>query len=84
MDDSTKGAAEMDEGFAEFAARKGVSPKMFYTVPEVSDILGVPESTMRDEIKAGRIKYHLPPGRRLPKLIAPAWVDEWIKAGCHA
>ena len=72
-----------DMTFADFAASKGVGGKMFYTVAQVSDILGVPESTIRDEISAGRMKYHLPEGRKQGKLLRPEWVDEWIAGGVH-
>lgn len=73
-----------DMSFTDFADRKGVGAKMFYTVREVASVLGISDSTIRDEIHAGRMKYHLPAGRKQGKLIRPEWVDEWIAAGCHA
>lgn len=69
--------------FMEVATAQGLPRKLLYTVREVSQVLGIPYSTLHDELKAGRLKFHLPPGRRYGQLIKPEWVDEWIKEGTH-
>ena len=46
-------------------------------------MLGVPCSTVYDEMKSGRLRYHLPPGRKYGQLVKPEWVDEWIAGGTH-
>ena len=46
-------------------------------------MLGVPCSTVYDEMKSGRLRYHLPPGRKYGQLVKPEWVDEWIEGGTH-
>lgn len=73
----------MDETFLSMADAIGLPRKLLYTVKEVGLVLGVPKSTVYDEIKAGRLRYHLPHGRMNGQLIKPAWVDEWIEEGTH-
>ena len=70
--------------FTDLAASKGAGVKLFYSVSEVSNTLGISESTLRREIAEGRLKYHLPTGRLSGKRIRPEWVEEWIQAGTHA
>ncbi len=36
-----------------------------------------------DEMRAGRLKYFLPKGRRQGRLIAPEWFDQWLEAGIN-
>lgn len=67
--------------FAEMANDMGAARKMFYYTSEVAAILGVSQNTVLNEIRAGRLQYMLPEGRRSGMLIAPAWVDEWIREG---
>ena len=57
------------------------TPPRLYTVVEVSEITGVPTSTLYDEMEAGRLKYMLPRGRSRGKRIKAEWLDEWIKEG---
>lgn len=76
MDDTTT-------TFADMAHELGLPKKLLYSPKEVSRVLGVPYSTVHDEMKAGRLKYHLPPGRKYGQLIKPEWVDEWIVGGTH-
>ena len=70
-----------DTTFAEMAVKMGAPRKMFYYVAEVSAILGVPQNTLLSEIRAGRLRYMLPDGRRAGRLVRPEWVDEWIERG---
>ena len=81
-----QGPEGMEEGmtFLEAAASNGVPVRMFYPVKVVARVLGVPVSTLNDEINAGRMKYMLPEGRKQGRVIRPEWVDEWIKEGTHA
>lgn len=69
--------------FADMAAQLGLRPRLLYSIRNVADVLGVDVSTINDEITAGRMKYHLPPGRIKGKLIRPEWVDEWLEDGTH-
>ena len=69
--------------FAELAAHAGLKPKVLYKVGEVARVLGVKTSTLYDEMAAGRMRYHLPDGRKQGKLIRPEWVDEWLEDGTH-
>lgn len=48
--------------FADMARELGLPKKLLYSVKEVSRVLGVTCSTVYDEMKAGRLRYHLPPG----------------------
>lgn len=58
--------------------------KLLYPVKDVASVLGVSENVIRNEIKAGRMKYHKPDGKREGMYLRPEWVDEWIEAGTHA
>lgn len=69
--------------FEQMAERLGVKPRLLYTVKTVAQVLGVEPSTINDEIKAGRMRYHLPPGRKQGRMIRGEWVDEWLKEGAH-
>lgn len=68
-------------GFAEMAAQYGLKLKGMYTMREVSNVTGVPYSTVRDEKESGRLKGFLPNGRKQGWLFKPEWVDEWIENG---
>lgn len=76
MDDTTT-------TFADMARELGLPKKLLYSAKEVSKVLGVPCSTVYDEMKSGRLRYHLPPGRKYGQLVKPEWVDEWIAGGTH-
>lgn len=69
--------------FAEMAESLKMRRKLMYTLQEVSTVLGVEYGTLRDECTAGRLKYHLPEGRKQGMLVRPEWVDEWIEEGTH-
>lgn len=77
MDDTTATT------FAEMAERKGIEQSLLYQVKTVAKVLGVKTSTIYDEMDAGRMRYHLPPGRRQGRMVRPEWVDEWIEEGTH-
>lgn len=77
MDDTTATT------FAEMAERIGIKPRLLYPVKTVAQVLGVEPSTIYDEISAGRMRYHLPEGRKQGRMVRPEWVDEWIKEGTH-
>lgn len=62
--------------FANMACDLGLPKKLLYSVKEVSKVLGVPCSTVYDGMKSGRLRYHLPPGRKYGQPVKPEWVDE--------
>lgn len=76
MDSTTK--------FADAAEAAGIRRKMFYSVREVAQVCGVPQTTIRYEIRSGRMRCMLPEGRRQGRLIRPEWVDEWAEEGSRA
>lgn len=68
MDDTTT--------FADIARELGLPKKLLYSVKEVSRVIGVPCSTVYDEMKSGRLRYHLPPGRKYGQLVKPnGWMN---------
>lgn len=67
--------------FKEVADAAGLPSKVFYTLTEVSEILGIPRSTIDLEARKHRLTSFLPEGRKQGRLIKPEWVDEWIEAG---
>lgn len=67
--------------FSLWAAALGLPKKSLYTVAEVSDVTGVPRSTLYAEIKAGRLKAHVPRFRTRGVLVLPDAVDEWLERG---
>lgn len=72
-----------ERSFLELAKEFGYGNCIFMYVKDVARILGVSQQTINDEINAGRMKYHLPSGRKQGKLVKPEWVEEWIQAGIH-
>lgn len=78
MDDTKR-----ERSFTEFFRSMGQTPKMFYSTREVAGFLGISQAAVIDEINEGRLKYHLPVGRKRGRLIKPEWVDERIEAGTH-
>ena len=66
--------------FEEMAARAGHEPRqVLYTVPEVAEILGVPQRTLYDEIEAGRLaEVHLV-HRPKPKYLEPEELNRWLR-----
>ena len=69
--------------FSAAVANVAAPAKVFYRMPEVAQILGVPQSTLDKEVQAGRLKYHLPAGRKQGRMFRAEWVDEWIERGTH-
>ncbi|MBY4796764.1 helix-turn-helix domain-containing protein [Collinsella sp. AGMB00827] len=63
--------------------RYGLPRKPLYSVTEISRVLGIKYATLNAEVNAGRLKSHLPAGRRQGRLVRPEWVDAWIEAGTH-
>ena len=57
------------------------TPPRLYTVVEVSELTGVPTSTLYDEMEAGRLRYMLPRGRSRGKRIKGEWLEDWIEEG---
>lgn len=77
------GTHDTPPSFSQMLERLGIRPRIFYPVKTVAAVLGVPASTIVDEIHAGRMRYHLPQGRKQGRMIRPEWVDEWIEEGTH-
>ena len=69
--------------FSKMARECGFGGRVFMYVRDGASILGVSQQTINDEINAGRMRYHLPAGRKQGKLVRPEWVDDWIEAGTH-
>lgn len=69
--------------FAECAEEAGVGRKVLYRATEVASVLGIHANSVRAEIRAGRMRSMLPPGRIRGQLIRPEWVDEWIREGTN-
>jgi len=67
--------------FAEMAEEQGFPKRLLYDLGTVAHVVGVPYTTLTEECKAGRLKYHLPHGRRQGRTFRPEWVDEWIREG---
>ena len=59
----------------------GLREKGLYKVSEVSLATGVPVPTLHAEVRAGRLASFTPPGRKRGRLVAPEWVDEWMRSG---
>lgn len=73
-----------ESAFTTTAKELGIKPKLLYSMQEVAEITGVAYNTLRDECDAGRLRYHLPEGRRNGRLFRPEWIDQWIEEGTHA
>lgn len=69
--------------FADLANRAGLKIKPLYYASEVSRASGIPVRTINDEMRAGRLKFFLPKGRKQGRLIAPEWFDQWLEAGIN-
>ena len=69
----------MSAGFAAMAEEAGLRRKVMYTLPEVSEVTGIPYSTLLEESKAGRLESFLPKGRKRGIRVEPEWVDEWMR-----
>lgn len=67
--------------FAEMAEELGIRRRLMYPVSIVARVVGVPASTIWDEMAAGRMRYVLPEGRSKGKMVRPEWVDQWIEEG---
>ena len=62
-----------------YAMAQGLPPRMTYTVAETSAYTGVPMSTLRDEMAAGRIHATLPHGQDRGQRIRVDEVDRWME-----
>lgn len=63
--------------FDEIARERGMEPKLFYSVSEVSEVTGVMERDIRAEVTAGRLRAKVPNGKQRGLCIKPEWVDSW-------
>lgn len=63
-----------------YAMAQGLPPRMTYTVAETSSYTGVPMSTLRDEMAAGRIHATLPHGQDRGQRIRVDEMDRWMEA----
>lgn len=66
--------------FIEVARERGLKPKLFYTISEVSQVTGVLERDIRAEVSAGRLRAKVPIGKERGLCIKPEWVDSWADA----
>lgn len=62
--------------FREMAAKAGYKPKLAWTVGEVSIITGIPVSTVRDDIRTGKLKASTIGERK--KVVRAEWVEDWL------
>ena len=65
-----------------FALAAGLRPQMSYTVSETSRYLGVPLTTLYDEIRAGRLRAFMPAGKKRGMKVMVTAVDEWLEEVC--
>lgn len=63
------------------AEAAGMPRKGMYTLREVSDVTGVPYSTLLNESKSGHLESFMPSGRKRGIRVVPEWVDRWIAEG---
>jgi hypothetical protein len=70
--------------FAGMAETAGLPKKGMYTLREVSAATGVARRTLDEEVRAGRLRTFVPPGRSRGRLVMPAWFDEWWTEGARA
>nr|DAQ68602.1 MAG TPA: helix-turn-helix domain protein [Caudoviricetes sp.] len=64
---------------AEAALAAGLKPKLAYTVSETAAYIGIPERTLYEEVKAGRMRSVVPRGRTRGAVIRPEDVDRWVR-----
>lgn len=62
-----------------FAQAAGLPARMAYTVADTARYTGVPTSTIRDEMRAGRLASFAPPGSERRTLIRVDAVDRWMR-----
>ena len=67
--------------FVEAAQQAGLPAKLAYTVREVSQVSGIPYSTLQAAVASGALRSFLPPGRTRGRLIKPRWFDAYFNAG---
>lgn len=65
-----------------FALTAGLRPQMSYTVADTSRYLGIPLTTLYDEIHAGRLRVFMPAGKKRGMRVAVTAVDEWLQEVC--
>lgn len=65
-----------------FALAAGLKPQMSYTVADTSRYLGIPLTTLYDEIRAGRLRAFMPAGKKRGMKVMVTAVDEWLEEVC--
>ena len=65
-----------------FALAAGLKPQMSYTVAYTSRYLGIPLTTLYDEIHAGRLRAFMPAGKKRGMKVMVTAVDEWLQEVC--
>lgn len=65
-----------------FALAAGLRPQMSYTVADTSRYLGIPLTTLYDEIRAGRLRVFMPAGKKRGMKVMVTAVDEWLEEIC--
>ena len=68
---------------AEAAVAVGLKPRMAYTVSETAAYLGIPERTLHEEVRSGRLRCVVPRGRTRGAVIRPEDVDRWVRENSH-
>lgn len=64
--------------FKDWAGEAGLPAKAMYSVREVASVVGIPASTIYDEVAGLKLKAFRT-GRVIR--IRPEWVDDWIEKG---
>ena len=65
-----------------FALAAGLKPQKSYTVADTSRYLGIPLTTLSDEIHAGRLRVFMPAGKKRGMKVTVTAVDEWLQEVC--
>lgn len=65
-----------------FALAAGLKPQMSYTVADTSRYLGIPLTTLYDEIHAGRLRVFMPAGKKRGMKVTVTAVDKWLQEVC--
>lgn len=65
-----------------FALAAALKPQMSYTVADTSRYLGIPLTTLYDEIHAGRLRAFMPAGKKRGMKVTVTAVDEWLQEVC--
>ena len=65
--------------FEEMAEAAGLPRKPFYTVREVSEATGIPQSTVRKAVALGDMPSYLPPWKVRGVLVSVECVNGWLE-----